>query len=70
MKSIGEGISKVCCKWNAVSTSEKNCCNLKIIEKEITAFLNYLAVVKIILLKLSGKGSGMAGCGIRVYEIY
>lgn len=35
--------------------SEKNCCNLKIIEKEITAFLNYLAVVKIILLKLSGK---------------
>lgn len=34
---------------------EKSCCNLKVIDKEITAFLNYLAVVKIILLKISGK---------------
>ena len=34
---------------------EKSCCNLKVIDKEITAFLNYLAVVKIILLKVSGK---------------
>ena len=34
---------------------KKSCCNLKVIDKEITAFLNYLAVIKIILLKVSGK---------------